>query len=325
MLNKLKLNSLKFISTVPWPSKIKVILLGTTWSLCCILNLKQYTGTKAFELTSSVVVSPTPETSALFSQICQDRKHRWETTGWPTKTSSKGRLIHDIWKNNTAAINYKISNVKTEYLTSPSVLFREVNCKVTIINQLTSSYDNWITRRQKEMGNCITLTQVNYVRKADETSSVAIRSQTPCFDPKWPWLFHQIRWKHYDIAPESASSSPSPIIHASSFCTWKPTEGSFTLRLTRWERRRKVWRTLQSFKAFPLALMLSVLPVIMNSRWTLELSRSVMRVDADNRARAITSCTSGAQTPQLWPRDNWVGSVRGRDGITPPNWTSPLH
>lgn len=175
------------------------------------------------------------------------------------------------------------------------------------------------------MGNRITLTQVNYVRKADKTSSVAIMSQTPCFDPKWPWLFHQIRWKHYDIAPESASSSPSPIIHGSSFCTWKPTEGSFTLRLTRWERRRKVWRKLPSFTAFPLPLMLSVLPVIMNSHWVLELSRSVMRVDADNRARAITSCASGAQTPQIWPRDNWVGSVRGRDGITPPNWASPLH
>lgn len=86
---------------------------------------------------------------------------------------------------------------------------------------------NWITRSQKEMGNRITLTQVNYVRKADETSSVAIMSQTPCFDPKWPWLFHQIRWKHYDIAPESASSSPSPIIHGSSFCTWKPTRALF--------------------------------------------------------------------------------------------------
>lgn len=80
-----------------------------------------------------------------------------------------------------------------------------------------------ITRSQKEMRNRITSTQVNYVRKADETSLVAIMSQTPCFDPKWPWLFHQIRWKHYDIAPESASSSPSPIIHGSSFRTWKPT------------------------------------------------------------------------------------------------------
>lgn len=134
---------------------------------------------------------------------------------------------------------------------------------------------------------------MNYVRKADETSSVAIMSQTPCFDPKWPWLFHQIRRKHYDIAPESASSSPSLIIPSSSFYTWKPTEGSFTLKLTRWERRKEVWRKLQPFTAFPLALMLSILPVLMNSRWALELIHSVMRVDADNRARAITSCTLG--------------------------------
>lgn len=36
------------------------------------------------------------------------------------------------------------------------------------------------------MGKRIALTQVNYVRKADETSSVAIMSQTPRFDRKWP-------------------------------------------------------------------------------------------------------------------------------------------
>lgn len=167
---------------------------------------------------------------------------------------------------------------------------------------------NWITRSQKEMGNRITLTQVNYVRKADETSSVAIMSQTPCFDPKWPWLFHQIRWKHYDIAPESASSSPSPIIHGSSFCTWKPTRA---LLPSGWQVEREG--------------RFGVLPVIMNSCWALELGRSDMRVDADNRAQAITSRTSGAQTPQIWPRDNWARSVRGRDGITPPDWVSPSH
>lgn len=68
---------------------------------------------------------------------------------------------------------------------------------------------------------------MNYIQEAGETSSVAIVSQTLFFDPKWPWLFQQIRQKRYDTAPESASSSPLPINHGSSFHTWKPTEGSY--------------------------------------------------------------------------------------------------
>jgi len=123
------------------------------------------------------------------------------------------------------------------------------------------------------MGNRITLTQVNYVRKADETSSVAIMSQTPRFDVTVPPDKVEAPWHcaWVNIELTLTDNSRQLILHL------KTHEGSFTLRLTSWERRRKVGRKLQSFIAFPSyfdALRSPCDNELMLSTWTRSFSHA---------------------------------------------------